>query len=174
MLTHTGVSSRACIPQKQAHTLTATVSSLSHQFLGAHYRLHVGMYTLRRAHGIEGIRFRNRNRMRFVHFSPYILQVFVDNSHHIGNLRADTFRRVRKKTGRVVLNPRPVSNWTHYTCGFISVNGTFPGLLPGRPAGGDRPGVNGAGWKVADGVADKSAFLCPGALKKLSKNDNSA
>ena len=29
--------------------------------------------------------------------------------------------------------------------GFISVNGTFPGLLPGRPAGGDRPGVNGAG-----------------------------
>lgn len=29
--------------------------------------------------------------------------------------------------------------------GLHFVNGTFPGLLPGRPAGGDRPGVNGAG-----------------------------
>lgn len=56
---------------------------------------------------------------------------------------------------------------------MIFVNGTFTGLLPGRPAGGDRPGVNGAA-EVADGVADKSPFLCPGALKKLSKNDNSA
>jgi len=35
---------------------------------------------------------------------------------------------------------------------------------------GDRPGVNGAGGEVAD----KSPFICPGAIKKLSKNGNSA
>ena len=27
--------------------------------------------------------------------------------------------------------------------------------------------------EVADGVADNAAFICPGALKKLSKNGNS-
>lgn len=80
----------------------------------------------RGAHAIERVVKWNPNRMRFVHIAPDFLQIPVDNSHHIGNLR-------------------------RYTCGMIFVNGTFPGLLPGRPAGGDRPGVNGAGGDGAGG-----------------------